>query len=181
MALSGWLLQATKLAGLETGGALTRSGSAAVRPPGSDLAARLELTFRLLGTGISRASERQLHSGSAGLDNASVPLLAALEEHDGARPSDAAAAVELDLSTVSRQLRQLERLGLRPRGAEGARRRPPVGRGGCRRARPVDREQAAAPAGAARPGDPQARRRGRPRLPGQPDRARAPRPRSGAG
>ncbi len=122
MALSGWLLQATKLGRAGDGGALTRSGSAAVRPAGSDLAARLELTFRLLGKRIYRASERQLHSGSAGLDKASVPLLAALEEHDGARPSDAAAAVELDLSTVSRQLRQLERLGLvtrRPDGEDG--------------------------------------------------------------
>jgi DNA-binding MarR family transcriptional regulator len=101
---------------------VTRSGSAVVRPPGSDLAARLELTFRLLGKRIYRASERQLHADHAGLDKASVPLLAALEEHDGARPSDVAAAVELDLSTVSRQLRQLQRLGLvtrRPDGEDG--------------------------------------------------------------
>jgi DNA-binding MarR family transcriptional regulator len=86
---------------------------------GSDLAARLELTFRLLGKRIYRASERQLHADP---DKASVPLLAVLEEHDSARPSDVAAAVELDLSTVSRQLRQLERIGLvsrRPDGDDG--------------------------------------------------------------
>ena len=102
---------------------MTRSGgSAGVRPAGSDLAARLELTFRLLGKRIYRASERQLHADNAGLDKASVPMLAALEEHDSARPSDVAAAVELDLSTVSRQLRQLEQLSLvtrRPDGEDG--------------------------------------------------------------
>ena len=32
--------------------AVTRSGSTAVQPPGSDLAAQLELTFRLLGKRI---------------------------------------------------------------------------------------------------------------------------------
>jgi DNA-binding MarR family transcriptional regulator len=98
------------------------SGRAAARPPGSDLATRLELTFRLLGKRIYLASGRQLRAVSPGLDKASVSLLATLEEHDDARPSDVAAAAGLDLSTVSRQLRQLERLGLvtrRPDGVDG--------------------------------------------------------------
>lgn len=102
---------------------MTRPGSAAARLPGSDLAARLELTFRLLGKRIYRAREHQLNADSAGLDKASVPLLSALEEHDSARPSDVAAAVELDLSTVSRQVRQLERLGLVTRRPDGEDRR----------------------------------------------------------
>ncbi len=101
---------------------MTEPGAGAVRLPGSDLAARLEATFRLLGKRIYLASWRQLRTVNPGLDQASVPLLAALEEHDDARPSDVSAAVELDLSTVSRQLRQLERLGLatrRPDGKDG--------------------------------------------------------------
>jgi DNA-binding MarR family transcriptional regulator len=106
----------------QTGGHMTEPGAGAVRLPGSDLAARLEVTFRLLGKRIYLASWRQLRTVNPGLDQASVPLLAALEEHDDARPSDVSAAVELDLSTVSRQLRQLERLGLarrRPDGKDG--------------------------------------------------------------
>ena len=101
---------------------MTEPGAGAVRLPGSDLAARLEVTFRLLGKRIYLASWRQLRTVNPGLDQASVPLLAALEEHNDARPSDVSAAVELDLSTVSRQLRQLERLGLatrRPDGKDG--------------------------------------------------------------
>src|SRR5580704_14852474 len=101
---------------------MTEPGAGAVRLPGSDLAARLEVTFRLLGKRIYLASWRQLRTVNPGLDQASVPMLAALEEHDDARPSDVSAAVELDLSTVSRQLRQLERLGLatrRPDGKDG--------------------------------------------------------------
>jgi DNA-binding MarR family transcriptional regulator len=93
-----------------------------VRPSGPDLAARLECAFRLLGKRIYLASARQLRSVNPGLDRASIPLLATLEEQDGMRPSDAAVAVELHLSTVSRQLRQLERLGLvmrRPDGDDG--------------------------------------------------------------
>jgi DNA-binding MarR family transcriptional regulator len=98
---------------------MTEPGTGAVRFPGSDLAARLEVTFRLLGKRIYLASWRQLRTVNPGLDQASVPLLAALEEHDDARPSDVSAAVELDLSTVSRQLRQLERLGLATRKPDG--------------------------------------------------------------
>jgi DNA-binding MarR family transcriptional regulator len=101
---------------------MTESSAAAVRPPGSDLAARLELTFRLLGKRIYLASMRQLRAVNPGLDQASIPLLASLEEHDDVRPSDVSAAVELDLSTVSRQLGRLERLGLvtrRPDGKDG--------------------------------------------------------------
>jgi DNA-binding MarR family transcriptional regulator len=101
---------------------VTRSGSSAVRTPGSDLAARLEFAFRLLGKRIYLASVRQLRAVNPGLDKASIPLLATLEEQDDVRPSDAAVAVELHLSTVSRQLRQLERLGLvtrRPDGDDG--------------------------------------------------------------
>jgi DNA-binding MarR family transcriptional regulator len=101
---------------------VTRSGSTAVQPPGSDLAAQLELTFRLLGKRIYLAGPGQLRAICPGLDEASIPLLAAIESHDGARPSDVAAAVELDLSTVSRHVRHLEQLGLvtrRPDGADG--------------------------------------------------------------
>ena len=101
---------------------MTRSGDLAVRPPGHELAAQLELTFRLLGKRIYLASLNQLRAIYPGLDKACVPLLAALDEHDGARPSAVASAVELDLSTVSRHLRQLEQLGLvtrRPDGEDG--------------------------------------------------------------
>jgi DNA-binding MarR family transcriptional regulator len=101
---------------------VTQSGSPAARHPGSDLAARLESAFRLLGKRIYLASARQLGTVNPGLDKASIPLLATLEERHDMRPSDVAVAVELHLSTVSRQLRQLERLGLvtrRPDGDDG--------------------------------------------------------------
>jgi DNA-binding MarR family transcriptional regulator len=68
------------------------------------------------------SSAGQLGSVTPGLDKASIPLLATLEERGDVRPSDAAVAVELHLSTVSRQLRQLERLGLvtrRPDDGDG--------------------------------------------------------------
>jgi DNA-binding MarR family transcriptional regulator len=81
-------------------------------PCGSRLPTQLEQTFRLLGKRIYLPSVRQLRRRTPGLDQAGLPLLAALEDHDDLRPSDVAVAVELDLSTVSRQLRQLERLGL---------------------------------------------------------------------
>jgi len=119
MTVFGWLVQATKM--FDTGH-VTRSSSSAVRPPGSDLAARLEFAFRLLGKRIYLSSASQLRSVTPGLDKASIPLLVTLEEHGDVRPSDAAVAVELHLSTVSRQLRQLERLGLvtrRPDGDDG--------------------------------------------------------------
>lgn len=98
------------------------SSDAPVRPAGSDLAARLEHTVRLLGKRIYLASPGQLRGICPGLDKASLPLLAALEERDDARPSDVASAVELDLSTVSRHLRHLGQLGLvsrRPDGEDG--------------------------------------------------------------
>jgi DNA-binding MarR family transcriptional regulator len=84
----------------------------------SELAARLESAFQLLGKRIYLPSVRQLRVLNRGLDRASIPLLVALEEQDGLRPSDVAAAVELDLSTVSRQLRQLEELQLVTRRAD---------------------------------------------------------------
>ena len=91
-----------------------------VLPPAKvdDLVGRLELAFRLLGKRVYYPSLRTLH----GVDKASFPLLAFLEEHGQARPSDAATALELDLSTVSRQVRHLEQLGLldrRPDHADG--------------------------------------------------------------
>jgi DNA-binding MarR family transcriptional regulator len=91
-------------------------------PHGSGLAARLERTFQLLGRRIYLPSVRHLRATNPGLDKASVPLLGALEEHDDVRPSDLAVALELDLSTVSRQVHQLEQLGLvsrRPDGDDG--------------------------------------------------------------
>jgi DNA-binding MarR family transcriptional regulator len=94
----------------------------AADPQASDLATRLERTFQLLGRRIYLPSVRHLRAANPGLDKASVPLLATLEEHGDARPSDVAVAVELDLSTVSRQLRHLEQLGLvtrRPDGDDG--------------------------------------------------------------
>jgi DNA-binding MarR family transcriptional regulator len=84
----------------------------------SELAVRLESTFRLLGKRIYLPSLRRLTVMSRGLDRASVPLLGVLEEHGAARPSDLAAALELDPSTVSRQLRHLESLGLVSRSAD---------------------------------------------------------------
>ena len=87
-------------------------------PADEDLVGRLELAFRLLGKRVYYPSLRALH----GVDKSSLPLLAHLEEHGQARPSDAAAALELDLSTVSRQVRHLEQLGLldrRPDHADG--------------------------------------------------------------
>ena len=80
-----------------------------------DLVRRLELAFRLLGKRIYLPGLRALRpgtTGAAGVDKASYPLLTLLEEHDEIRPSDAAAALELDLSTVSRQVRHLEESGL---------------------------------------------------------------------
>ncbi len=87
-----------------------------------ELAARLELAFRLLGKRIYLPSLRHLGGTGTSLDKASMPLLMSLEEHDDVRPSDLATAVELDLSTVSRQLHQLQQLGLvtrRPDGDDG--------------------------------------------------------------
>lgn len=87
-------------------------------PAVDDLVGRLELAFRLLGKRVYFPSLRTLH----GVDKASFPLLAFLEEHGQARPSDAATALELDLSTVSRQVRHLEALGLlhrRPDDVDG--------------------------------------------------------------
>jgi DNA-binding MarR family transcriptional regulator len=101
---------------------MTQTRGAALPPPGSELATRLELTFRLLGRRIYRTSPGQLRAICPGLDKASLPLLAALEDHDQVRPSDVAATVELDLSTVSRHLRQMEQCGFverRPDGADG--------------------------------------------------------------
>jgi DNA-binding MarR family transcriptional regulator len=86
----------------------------------SELATRLEHTFQLLHKRIYLPSVRHLRMKNPGLDKASVPLLATLDEHGDVRPSDAAAALELDLSTVSRQLHQLEQLGLVTRRRDGA-------------------------------------------------------------
>jgi DNA-binding MarR family transcriptional regulator len=89
----------------------------------ADLPERLEKAFRLLGTRIFAGSMRELRTAHPGLDRAGVTLLGALDASAGARPSDIAAAVGLDLSTVSRQLRQLEDLGLLSRRPDGADRR----------------------------------------------------------
>ena len=79
---------------------------------GSELAVRLERTFRFLGKRVYAPSFRTLRADNQGLDSGSFPVLAALEASDDLRPSDIAALVELDLSTVSRHLRQLEHLNL---------------------------------------------------------------------
>jgi len=79
---------------------------------GSRLATHLEMTFRLLGKRIYGPGGRRASSIRPGLENAGVSLLATLEAEDGLRPSDIATSLELDQSTVSRQLRQLEALGL---------------------------------------------------------------------
>jgi DNA-binding MarR family transcriptional regulator len=100
----------------------TETLTAAAGARGSELAARLERTFQLLGRRIYLPSLRHLRATNPGLDKASVPLLGALEDQADARPSDLAVALELDLSTVSRQLHQLEQLGLvsrRPDGDDG--------------------------------------------------------------
>lgn len=85
-----------------------------------ELVVQLEQTFRLLGKRIYTPSLRSLNEEFAGLDRASAPLLAVLEEKDYARPSELAAVLELDPSTVSRQLAHLERLGLADRSADQA-------------------------------------------------------------
>ena len=89
-------------------------------PLAPELAIQLEQTFRLLGKRIYSPSLRSLSSDLGGLDRASIPLLAALDEKDYARPSELATALELDPSTVSRQLANLERLGLAERSADQA-------------------------------------------------------------
>lgn len=95
------------------------------RTPSPDLAGQLERVFRLLGKRVYLPGLRALrafHGPDAGVDKASYPLLALLEETDDVRPSDAAAALELDLSTVSRQVRHLEQCGLvtrRPDAEDG--------------------------------------------------------------
>ena len=86
--------------------------------PGSDLARQLEGTFRLLGKRIYRTSTRRTFDDRAGLDHASISLLAVLDDQDELRPSHLATALEIDQSTVSRQLQQLEKLGLISRRAD---------------------------------------------------------------
>jgi DNA-binding MarR family transcriptional regulator len=88
----------------------------------TELPARLEKAFRLLGKRIYQPSVRHLRALRAGLDTASIPLLGVLEEQGERRLSDIAEAIERDLSTVSRQARHLESLGLvvrRPDGDDG--------------------------------------------------------------
>jgi DNA-binding MarR family transcriptional regulator len=89
----------------------------------ADLPERLEKAFRLLGTRIFASSMRELRTVHPGLDRAGVTLLGALDATADARPSDIAVTVGLDLSTVSRQIRQLEQLGLLSRRPDGADRR----------------------------------------------------------
>lgn len=86
--------------------------------PGSDLARQLERTFRLLGKRIYRTSPRRALDGGPDLDHAAISLLAILEDQDEMRPSDIATALEIDQSTVSRQLQQLEKLGRVARRAD---------------------------------------------------------------
>jgi DNA-binding MarR family transcriptional regulator len=88
-----------------------------------DLPERLEKAFRLLGTRIFASSVRELRMVHPGLDRAGITLLGAVDATADARPSDVAATVGLDLSTVSRQIRQLEQLGLLSRRPDGADRR----------------------------------------------------------
>jgi DNA-binding MarR family transcriptional regulator len=88
-----------------------------------DLPERLEKAFRLLGTRIFASSVRELRMVHPGLDRAAITLLGAVDATADARPSDVAATVGLDLSTVSRQIRQLEQLGLLSRRPDGADRR----------------------------------------------------------
>jgi DNA-binding MarR family transcriptional regulator len=88
-----------------------------------DLPERLEKAFRLLGTRIFASSMRELRMVHPGLDRAGITLLGVVDATADARPSDVAATVGLDLSTVSRQIRQLEQLGLLSRRPDGADRR----------------------------------------------------------
>lgn len=88
-------------------------------PPGSNLAGQLEATFRLLGKRIYRTSARRASGGEPDLDRTALLLLAILEDQDDMRPSDIATALEIDQSTVSRQLHQLEELGRVARRADG--------------------------------------------------------------
>jgi DNA-binding MarR family transcriptional regulator len=100
----------------------------------SGLVSRLELTFRMLGKRVYAPSLRRLRTAHQGIDKGSFPVLGALEEFDNARPSDLAAVVELDLSTVSRHLSHFERLGLITRTPDAGDRRAcrisltPIGR-----------------------------------------------------
>ena len=86
--------------------------------PRSDLAAQLEGTFRLLGKRIYRTSARRASDGGPGLDLASMSVLAVLADQNEMRPSDIATALEIDQSTVSRQLQQLEKVGFVARRAD---------------------------------------------------------------
>jgi DNA-binding MarR family transcriptional regulator len=89
----------------------------------SELVVQLESTFRMLGKRIYIPSMRRLRALHPTLDKVSFPLLAALQGSDGLRPSDLATAVDLDLSTVSRHLTQLEQFGLVSRRPDGDDRR----------------------------------------------------------
>jgi DNA-binding MarR family transcriptional regulator len=89
----------------------------------SELVRRLEATFRMIGKRVYLPSLRRLRSQYPGLDKVSYPLLAVLDEVADMRPSDLAAAVDLDLSTVSRHLVQLEQRGLISRRPDGIDRR----------------------------------------------------------
>jgi DNA-binding MarR family transcriptional regulator len=85
----------------------------------SELVVRLEATFRMLGKRVYGPSMRRLRTLRPELDKVSLPLLSVLDERGDLRPSDLAAAVDLDLSTVSRHVNQLVRSGFVVRSPDG--------------------------------------------------------------
>lgn len=80
-------------------------------PAELDLVLELERAFRLLGRRVYLHSPRAIRDEPVGVDRASFALLTVLEEHDDRRPSEIAASLELDVSTVSRHVNQLEGAG----------------------------------------------------------------------
>ena len=78
-------------------------------PVDTDVAARIERSFRILGRRVYGVGSAR--AGISAVDRVDVFLLGALENAD-MRPSDLAAAVELEMSTVSRRLTRLESVQL---------------------------------------------------------------------
>lgn len=67
---------------------------------------------------LPRIQERLLAETGVLLDRGAVPVLRCVAAEKAARVSDVARHLHLDLSTVSRHVKELERLGLLSRGAQ---------------------------------------------------------------
>jgi DNA-binding MarR family transcriptional regulator len=69
---------------------------------------------------LPRFFERVISRAGVRLDRSAVPVLRRVGEHDGVRLSDLAAQMSVDVSTMSRQVRTLERGGYVTRQTDAA-------------------------------------------------------------